>query len=296
MTPDISYLILYYNPDNHSQATDALTHCVTSFYERKNLSLASEVYFIDQGGDDAHRVPIENLRRKYNFSTLYLERNVGISRGINLFARIARAPVLCLITSDAIFTDGLDDDLLHKVTRNKEIYQVCPLSDKSEIPYQQFVPREAFGSRTIDLSSLARGYIRCIVAELTISCWRREVFERIGYFDERWRSCYENLDFALRAFIDGGCIAVSRDSFAWHYHAMTIKTKARDKSYEGYIPMKEGFDHGMLTPLWHNKWPDLKHNIDIYNLLGTKTVGDFQGLRETFSYNIYLPLVQNVGY
>ncbi len=45
MIPDISYLILNYNPEGESQAAEILEKTMDAFYERKSKNLSSEVFY-----------------------------------------------------------------------------------------------------------------------------------------------------------------------------------------------------------------------------------------------------------
>lgn len=116
--------------------------------------------------------------------------------------------------------------------------------------------------------------------------WRRSVFDKIGYFDERWKACYENNDFSLRCFLDGGCTAISRDSFVWHHHKMTEKSKARDQVY-----INEDWQQ-RITAAWNHKWPEVNRFIDIYKPLCNKTISDYLLLYDNFKNNIYLDYEQ----
>ncbi|MEN6621826.1 MAG: glycosyltransferase [Smithella sp.] len=307
MIPDISYLILNYNPDGEPQAASILEATIDAFYERKSKKLVSEVFLLDQGSVQNHRSWLLEKQARYNFSTILLNRNIGISGAINLFIRLSRSPVLALITSDVLITSGMDEDLFDKV-QIEEVFQATPFTDKSDLDYQVWIPSEPFGVAHVNLDPLCKqkkalldkmlgrqtpSYIRVVASELNVMFWRREIFDKVGYFDERWKACYENNDFSLRCFLAGGCTAVSLDSFVWHYHKVTEKSKAREKTYAGYIddcwPQE-------IRRLWDEKWPGLDSYIKIYSPLKNKTVADYPKLMKEFSQNIYLPYEQDRPY
>ena len=201
----------------------------------------------------------------------------------------------------------MDEDLFNKV-QIEEIYQATPFTDKSDLDYQTWRPNESFGADHVDLTQLrkqkkslldnlldrqAKTYLRVLAAELNVMFWRREIFEKVGYFDERWKACYENNDFSLRCFLAGGCMAVSMDSFVWHYHKVTEKSKARDKSYKGYI---ENCWPQEIRRLWDEKWPALDSYIKIYDPLKNKTISNYPKLLKKFAHNIHLPYEQTKTY
>ena len=306
MIPDISYLILNYNPEGESQAAEILEKTMDAFYERKSKNLSSEVFLLDQGSVPSHRAWLLEKQARYQFSLILLDRNIGISGAINRMARTCKSPVLGLITSDVIITSGMDEDLYGKV-QIEEIYQATPFTDKSDLEYQCWQPSEPFGADHVRLESLQKeksslldsllarspkSYLRVVASELNVMFWRREIFEKIGYFDERWKACYENNDFSLRCFMAGGCTAVSMDSFVWHYHKVTEKSKAREKSFEGYL---DGCWSKHVRQLWDEKWPRLDSYIKIYDPLKNKTIADYPKLLKQFAHNIHLSYEQNMA-
>lgn len=297
MIPDITYLILNYNPAGEAVAQEVLAATIDSFFARKSPRLSCEVFLLDQGTTRRHRDWLLDQQNRYDFSAILLNTNVGISGAINRVVRLSRSPVVALVTSDVVTTTGMDEDLFEKV-QIPEVFQATPFTDKSDLGYQVWQPREDFGSDHLDLCALqAQGrsvlgriftgrqptYLRCIGSELNVMFWRRSVFEKIGYFDERWTAGYENNDFALRCFLSGGCTAISRDSFVWHYHKMTEKNNSRSEF------SRNDAWHQANAEVWEKKWPALRKFIDIYGPLKAKKIQDFPEFYANFSKNIFLP-------
>lgn len=278
---DITYGILNYNPGNHPLARQALHECATSLRENMHGGLASEVYIIDQASEGhAQQAAVQDYCNGFGWRSIMLDRNVGISRGINMLARIARGDYICLVTSDVEFTKGLDLSLIKILRENPGVWQVCPASDNSELEHQRRGFRESGLAYTL------------AAQELTVQMWPRATFDRIGYFDERWKACFENMDFALRIFLAGGSIAVSHDAFCPHKHAMSVKSGARNRTYSDYIHMPNGFNQELLHELWNKKWP----GVQWQSLYLTPPYSMLSRMREVFTHNIYLDYVQNVGY
>lgn len=122
--------------------------------------------------------------------------------------------------------------------------------------------------------------------------WKRSIFDKVGYFDEKWKACFENNDFSLRCFMAGGCTVLSYNSFAWHYNKVTEKNKSREKCYDGYIDDW----HNKIKKIWDDKWPQLNSYIDIYKPLKNKDISDFPALYEKFKNNVYLSYEQVTDY
>lgn len=306
MIPDVSYLILNYNPDGESLAQDVLGETVDRFFDVKSRNLTCDVYLMDQGSTEAHSKWLLERQRQHRFSLILLNRNIGISRAINYFVRTCKSPVVALLTSDVLTTRGMDEDL-YRLVQTPEVFQATPFTDKSDVDYQRWQPKEAFGIAEVDLDGLqktkkplswllgnktGREYLRVVGVELTVMFWRKTIFEKVGYFDERWKASYENNDFSLRCFLAGGCTAISFHSFAWHYHKVTEKNKSRDRSHDHYVtdwPRE-------MRKKWDEKWPGLNKYIDIYKPLRGKTIEDYHSLYDAFRHNIFLPFEQHIEY
>jgi GT2 family glycosyltransferase len=306
MIPDITYLILNYNPGGERNAQNVLSQTIDTFYERKSPHLTCDVYLLDQGSTNSHRQWLIEKQSHYNFSTILLNRNIGISRAVNFIVRTCKAPVVGLITSDVVITSGMDEDLYNKV-HISDVYQATPFTDKSDVDYQIWRPAEPYGADHVNLTKLRKeeasllrrliqkeykGYRRYIGVEFNVIFWRRAIFDKVGYFDERWKAAYENNDFSLRCFLAGGCTALSLDSFVWHYHKVTEKNQSREKSYEHYV---ENWRSAMKE-IWDTKWNNLSSYINIYKPLEDKSIADYPKLYEKFEHNIFLPYEQDIDY
>jgi len=306
MIPDIVYLILNYNPDGEETAYGVLEQTLQAFYERKSAHLKGDVYLLDQGSPEQHRRRLLALQTRYGFSALLLNRNLGISRAVNFVVRTSKAPVFALITSDVVVTSGMDEDLYEKV-QAPEVYQATPFTDKSDVDYQIWQPHEQYGSDHLDLAELRKkeetllgkilsrqrkGYLRYVGAEFNVMFWRREIFEKVGYFDERWKAAYENNDFSLRCFLAGGCTALSVDSFVWHYHKVTEKNASREQAYDHC----QADWRQEMRLIWDRKWPEVDRYLNIYKPLGNKTIRDFPRFYERFRDNTYLSYDQEIDY
>lgn len=279
---DVSYGILHYNPGEDKQARAAFSQALCSL--AGNARLPHEVFVIDQGNSTDEVQYGMDLCRALGFNFVGLDYNIGISRGINLLANMSRGRYVSLVTSDVQFTNNLDVALVNTLETNKDIWQICPASDQSDIIYQ----RRDFQ---------ASGIVRTFAQELTIQFWPREVFRKIGYFDERWKACYENLDYAVRMFMAGGYAAISHDTFCPHDFHMSMRSGARDHAYEGYAGMKSGFDQSVLQQLWEAKWPFLRRFEDLYQPIDTRDIDARRSvLAQQYPANLYLPYVQSVGY
>jgi|SRR5689334_521479 len=279
---DVTYGVLNYNPNSNADATKAYIAAVETLANNRSVYLSSEVYLIDQGSQPDLT---QALALTHGFKAVLLRENAGISRGINMLANMARGQFVSLVTSDVTFTPGLDDTLVSALRADKTIYQICPVSDNGSLDHQRYDRAREDGIQVENL-----------VQELTIQFWPRQVFENIGYFDERWKACYENMDFALRCFLAGGRVIVDQRAFCHHVHNMCTKSGAINHTYDGYLVMPNGFDHDPIRLMWNNKWPDLARYLDHYATFTKDMSQTREAMFYAYSKNVYLPYVQEVGY
>jgi len=278
---DITYGVLNYNPNQDAIATKSYTEAVESLYNNRDPVFKSDVYLIDQGSQPD---VTEQLARKFNFHSILLRKNVGISRGINLIANLARSKYVSLVTSDIVFHKGTDTRLVTQCELNPDIYQICPVSDNTSLDHQ-------LGWAANENATL----VDCLAQELTVQFWPYKVFDSIGYFDERWKACYENMDFALRIFASGGRVVIDPGAFCNHRHSMCVKSGARNHTYDGYIYMPNGFNQEFLTNMWNKKWPHINSYVNLYSRLTNSEILRSK-IKELYGDNIYLPYRQEVNY
>ena len=280
---DISYGILDYNPNSDPKAFELLTRCARSLHTASDRGFRSEVFLINQGNRNPDYVSeLTDLCHSLGFHYVALNDNVGISRGINYLAQMGRGNILSLLTSDVEVQPGTDQQLVAEFEADPRLWQITPTANVSSIRYQ--TPDSNMGGEPL----------KCIATELTLQFWRRDAFEEIGFFDERWKACYENLDWTMRLFLAGYDSAVSRKCECFHHHNTTSKNGAINQAYDGYLQMEGGLDHGVLRKLWNQKWPGLDWNF-MYNP-GRLNASIRQTMRDQYEDNLYLPFVQDVGY
>jgi len=299
MIPDITYFVLDYNPSHSEKEADWLRECLISLYDNTDDSLSKVVYVLSQGNGTKQEEYLGRLSRFLDFHLLCMKDNLGISRGINHCVQMSRSPVVALVTSDTVLTKGMDIDLWCKLNDgDSRLMHATPLTQKSDIPYQQYVPEEDFGAESV--VKMPGKDIFCIAYELTVNFWNRRLFDQIGFFDERWKACYENLDFSLRSYIRGYDSIVSGSSFVWHRHGTCYQNDLLRHAYDGYLDyfMSGGFNHTPLREMWDLKWPGINNFIDIYKPVRSIGINDDDVvrlrsfLRREFEHNIYLPYIQ----
>ena len=299
MIPDITYFVLDYNPDHRLEEYKWLRECLLSILYNTDKSLTKIVYVLSQGNGKEHEKDLMELSRNFGFNLLCMRENLGVSRGINYCVGMARSPVVALVTSDTIITKNMDIDLYSRVIANDDVVHATPMTQKSDIPYQQCLVSEDYGASIVKIPRVAD--VSCIAFELTVNFWNMDLFNTIGFFDERWIACYENLDFGLRSFMSGGENIISGSSFAWHRHATCFKNGLLKRAYDSYMAngginttVDYSVYHNILGRIWEDKWPNLNEVINIYEPIEQNRDETRQLLNHKFGHNLSLPYRQDV--
>ena len=144
--------------------------------------------------------------------------------------------------ADANFSREWDLAQFHSAL---DSYRDASLDDLEEDP---------FAERASALSDICRQRTLNVtrphlVLPLTFWAVRRSVLETTGLMDERWRFCYENMDFALRSYIDGAESAVLQNTFVFHRRLLFRLLGSYDlDETQTAVPDIDG------EALWLQKW------------------------------------------
>lgn len=191
------------------------------------------IIVVDNGsGDDSVSLISQN-----HPDVLILETgaNLGYAGGNNVGIRCALeqgAQYICVLNNDVTVPPGFLLPLLSVLRSGSAVGVATPLIVSTEQPDQVW----ALGSR-IDRST---GAVSRLHAREDVSRWRnrrpfavdvasgaamvvrREVFERVGLFDEAFYLYFEETDWCLRVRQDGYRIVAAPSSVVWHQVSATL--------------------------------------------------------------------------
>jgi len=211
VTPSVSAVVV-----NHRSASEA-ADCAASLrsaFEREGV--AGEVVLVDCGsGEEETR----SLRDVPADALVLLPDNRGYSGGVNAGAARARGATLLLCNADVVFQPGAVSELAAAVSERRvgAAAPLClwdaagrlrlpadpPSGLAGELGLVRFAP---FERRTLSLWEHGGEARRLVGAVLAV---RRETWDRIGGFDERYPFEYEETDWEIR---------VRRAGFALKFH------------------------------------------------------------------------------
>ncbi len=190
-----------------------------------------DLVVVDNGSSDGSA---EWLSEK-GIATISMGENTGFSRAVNVGIRQAKTPYVILLNNDTVAEPGFVGALVKAAGRSEKIFAVS--SRMIQLYHKELM--DSAGDmycllgwayqRGVGQSS--KGYRR--VREVFSACagaaiYRRQVFEEIGYFDEKHFAYLEDLDVCYRAKIFGYHNLYCPQAVVYHVGSGTSGSKYND--------------------------------------------------------------------
>ena len=208
-----------------------------------------EILVVDNGSTDDS---VEWLKER-GIPAICLKENTGFSGAVNVGIRAVRTPYVLLLNNDTEPEPDFVGELLRSISRSKKIFAV---SSKMA----QLFHRDLMDSAGDMYSVLGWAYQRGVgqssrgfnrPREVFSACggaaiYRREVFDTIGYFDEKHFAYLEDIDICYRAKIFGYHNLYCPTAVVYHvgsgtsgskYNSFKVRLAARNGIYLNYKNM-----------------------------------------------------------
>lgn len=184
---------------------DLTRRCVESV--RRCCAGPYEIVLVDNGSTDVESAALAGLGVDMLLS--YTER-LGYPRAVNLGIQAARGDYVCLLNNDTQVTQrGWDVRLQRILEVVPKVEIVAPVSDFARANGQQADKAQDPG-QVHELRETDRVVFVCVMM-------RRDLFDRIGYLDERFGlGNWEDTDYCYRVRQAGGRIVI--DPYVWVRH------------------------------------------------------------------------------
>jgi GT2 family glycosyltransferase len=227
MTSDVAVVIVNYNGER------LLPECLAAL--RAQTLAPAEVVVADNGSRDGS---LALLRAHHpNVGVLELGRNHGFAGGANRGVAATRAPWVCVLNSDATPAP----DWLERLTaapRSATTWAlgsvlVSASSGRIESAGDQYDPA-GFAYKLLrdrPLSDLPADTYPVFAAPGAAPVFRRDVFEQLGGYEERFFLYYEDVDLAFRAVLAGYHALLVPDALVTHRLGATTRSHARARFY-----------------------------------------------------------------
>lgn len=191
---------------------------------RKTINGECEIIVIDNGSSDG---TAEYLSSCSDLRVIKNRENLGCATAWNQGVAASRGRWIVILNNDTVLSPDWLDGLLD-FAREKGVDVVSPAFREGEYDY--------------DIAEYAKDYIRRMrsvsrmgVAQGICFMVKREVFEKIGMFDENFRvGQFEDRDFFLRAATAGFILGTTGRSFIHHFGSVTqnMIRKNNERPYE----------------------------------------------------------------
>jgi N-acetylglucosaminyl-diphospho-decaprenol L-rhamnosyltransferase len=204
-------------------SVDLLPRCLSSL-ERQGVG--AETLVVDNGSTDG---TVAYLQRE-GVSHVALPRNTGFAAAVNLGAARVSAPAILVLNADAVLEPGALGILLDALEGDPSLGGVQPRILQLEDGGEGDAPGARLYSVGQRLSRDGRAFEEGAGEEqgentqpgevfgvCGAACLlRRELFDRLGGYDERYFAFYEDVDLNVRARIAGWRFAYVPEAVAWH--------------------------------------------------------------------------------
>ena len=206
---------------------------------------------VDNGSTDGS---VEWLREN-QVPSVFLSENTGFSGAVNVGIREAKTPYVILLNNDTEPEPAYVEELVRAMDRSEKIFSV---SSKMIQLYQKDKMDDAGDMYTVLGWAYQRGvgrpsgkyrrFRRVFSACAGAAIYRREVFEKIGLFDEMHFAYLEDLDIGYRARLAGYDNVYCPKAVVYHvgsgtsgskYNSFKVRLAARNNIYLNYKNMPD---------------------------------------------------------
>jgi len=205
-------------------SVDLLPRCLDSL---SNQGVELELLVVDNGSADGS---LEYLRER-GVPVVALPANTGFAAAVNLGAGRVSAEAILALNADTVLEPGAVASLQGALAADPQLGGVQPrilqLEEGSAAEvgsarlYSAGQALSADGRALEEGAGAAQGAARASEHEIFGVCGaacllRRELFERLGGYDERYFAFYEDVDLNVRARIAGWRFAYVPEAVVWH--------------------------------------------------------------------------------
>jgi GT2 family glycosyltransferase len=213
----VSIIIVNYNGKVY------LDKCLDSI-KKATLYSNLEVLVIDNNSADGS---VDLVKEKYpGVKTIELKENVGFAAANNLAAKQAKGDLYVFLNNDTIVTNTWLSELVKSVTENDREVAIAQslllLGQNGEIDSSgDFIDK--FGrpySSKLRNAPNGRQILSARAASMII---RKEVFWKLGGFEEDFFASFEDVHLGWKAWIAGYKVILASNSVVYHFAGQTVK-------------------------------------------------------------------------
>lgn len=208
-----------------------------------------KILVVDNGSTDGS---VEWLK-EHEIPSIFLPENTGFTGAVNVGIQEADTPFVILLNNDTTVDPHYVEEMERAISRSEKIFSV---SSKVIQMYQPELMDDAGDMYSVLGWAYQRGVGRSVElyqkprrifsACAAAAIYRREVFEKMGYFDQMHFAYLEDIDVGYRAKLYGYENVYCPDAIVYHvgsgtsgskYNAFKVRLAARNNVYLCYKNM-----------------------------------------------------------
>ncbi len=185
-----------------------------------------EVIVVDNASSDGTEKYLESLEDK--IITIRNEKNLGFAKACNQGAGIAKGKYLLFLNNDTIVTEGwldilveeLDDDFSSAAAGSKLLYPDDTIQHAGVVFGEDKIPYHIYARERKEKHYVNK---KRKFNAVTAACMlvRKDIFKKVGGFDENFVNGYEDVDLCLRIKETGKDIVYCPQSVVYHYESIS---------------------------------------------------------------------------
>lgn len=232
--------------DEEKHLPNLIESIIEQDYSKKDI----EVVFSVAPSKDRTMEIIENFKNKYdseyNSIKIYINEKIRQAPGLNLAIKNSTGELIIRVDAHSILPKNFISNNVVGINDGEDIVggttnAVCEnKSVWSNLLYQ--VDSSSFGSGVASFRNKTNK--KQYVKTLANGCYKREVFDKIGYFDENLIRSEDN-EFCYRARVNGYKIAMYDNIYNDYYVRSTLKGMLKQKYGNGLWVM---YTSKIMTP------------------------------------------------
>ncbi len=197
---------------------------------------------------------IDIFRNLKNLRIVKLDKNYGPSRARNEGVKVAKGGVICFLDNDTEVDPNFITNALKYFKNDEKIgilqCKLLLLEDKTKIDYAgEFISGLGFLVHVAPYGSEDKGQYdknyEILAAKSAGMFIRRDVFDKIGGFDDDYFIFLEETDLGWRSWLAGFKTIFAFDSIVYHHFSTTKKIV--DPSFNNYLVRFHGTKNYIMT-------------------------------------------------
>ena len=208
-----------------------------------------ELIVLNDGSTDATGRTIERALENYPYPYQYINKeNEGLVKTLNRGLRLAKGKYCCQIASDDVLTPDSVEIRVGFLEKSPEVDVVFAdgyrIHDTVEQRFRCLKSKRKrhFGAKRMYLPLLKHQFVMFATA-----MFRRDLFDRIGYFDEDFRF-FEDLEMKFRVALHAKVGFLDRPVLYHRIHAGNISRNIEAKRREKLLSYVKVFDDPVMRP------------------------------------------------